>query len=371
MLRNILILCPIYAPYGGGGGQYFPLLVDNLKKIQMFNRIVVVTEYHRKHKLIEEEESVTIFRIIPRRDSLENKLFLYSVFSFLCAYSIIVLVIPILAIYYRINIVQFTRYYYPPIFVLCYFLRKILNIKIIMDIRTNAENDSVFSRSFGVNSYLSISTNISKQLKRASVDDSKIVEIPNVIEFSHKENLPLHDAVVDELLGENLNQFMLFVGQLIERKSIFEVLEAFKLYRQIDPTVDLVLIGRDMYDLQSKGYMEASDGIIFLGEQSREVVLAFIRRSSLVLQPSKLEGVSRVALEALYYKKKVLLPNCVDEFVQSNPQFVVRENTSKEIFFKMKELMAHDIKPTYDLNVHSPSLHREKLLKMYEKVLIE
>ena len=33
---------------------------------------------------------------------------------------------------------------------------------------------------------------------------------------------------------------MLFVGQLIERKSIYEILEAFKLFRQVDPSTQLV-----------------------------------------------------------------------------------------------------------------------------------
>ena len=69
-----------------------------------------------------------------------------------------------------------------------------------------------------------------------------------------------------------------------------------------------------MYDLKSEGYLERSNGVVFLGEQSREVVLAFIRRATLVLQPSKPEGVSRVALESLHYGKKIPLPNCVDEF---------------------------------------------------------
>ena len=106
MNKNILILCPIYAPYGGGGGQYFPLLVHNLNKIKFFNKIVVVTEYHNRHKLIEESEEATIFRIIPKRDSLENKSFIYSVLSFFCAYTIICLALPILAFYYQIELIH-------------------------------------------------------------------------------------------------------------------------------------------------------------------------------------------------------------------------------------------------------------------------
>ena len=369
MRNNILILCPIYAPYGGGGGQYFPLLVNNLKKTQIFNKIVIVTEYHNSHKLIEVSERATIFRIIPKRDSLENKSFIYSVFSFLCAYTIILLMVPILAFYYRVSIFQFTRYYYRAVFLVCYFLRSICKIKTVMDIRTSAERDMLFAKSFGVDAYLSISENITKQLIKSRVDKTKIFQIPNVIEFPNEEPSLLQDNVVDELLGEG--QFMLFVGQLIERKSIFEVLGAFKLYRAINPGIRLVLIGRDMHDLKSKGLLETSDGIVYLGEQSRELVLAFIRRSSLVLQPSKLEGISRVALESLYYGKKILLPNCIDEFVRSNPHFVPKENTVESIFEKIKELMVSDASPIYDLDIHNPVSHRKKLSQMYRNILID
>lgn len=367
--RSILILCPIYAPYAGGGGQYFPLLVENISSLGVFTETVVVTEFHTKHAFIEKKENLTILRILPRRDSLENKSLTYSVFSFICTYLFIILIIPFLILYYRVSVFQFTRYYYRPIFILCSFLSNVFKTITIMDIRTNVEKDSIFRNAFGVDVFLSMSNNIKRQLKRANVDESKIVEIPNVIKFNDSVVEADDDQIIDKFLKGNEKRFLLFVGQLIERKSILEVLEAFKSFRYREKSHFLVLIGRDMLDLESQGLLKISDGVIFLGEQPREVVLAFIRKSTMVLQPSKIEGVSRVSLEALRYGKKVLLPNCVDEFVTSNPAFVTETNSAEDIYRKILEIMNSDKHPVYNVDVHSPAIHTKHLSKLYGNVL--
>ena len=63
-------------------------------------------------------------------------------------------------------------------------------------------------------------------------------------------------------------------------------------------------------------------GAFYLGELDRRLVLWFMAKSGLVLQPSKIEGIPRVTLEALYLKKKVVMASCVPEFVSSDPSFV-------------------------------------------------
>ena len=366
--QSILILCPIYKPYAGGGGQYFPLLVKNIASLNLFKRVIVLTEYHKYHSIVENESGIILIRCLPKRDSLEDKSLLYSVISFLVTYLMILFLVPVLIILFKVSIFQFTRYYYLPLFFLSWFIQNILGAKVILDIRTNVERDYIFKKMFGVNIYLSISKNITEQLIRAGKRSDQITEIPNVIEFDKKNSLASDLDIIKMHLSKDQKKYILFVGQLVDRKSIKEALDAFKDYRADNPLSYFVIIGRDMYNLESKGLLKKTDGIIYLGEQPREVALAFIRQSSLILQPSKMEGISRVSLEALKYNKMVLLPNCVDEFVSSNPSFTVKHNTAREILSKIYELLESKDKPIYDVSIHHPEYHKQRLLELYKSL---
>ena len=51
LVPSIILVCPVYRPYAGGGGQYFPILIDSLLKLNKFKKVLILTEYHSKKKI--------------------------------------------------------------------------------------------------------------------------------------------------------------------------------------------------------------------------------------------------------------------------------------------------------------------------------
>ena len=88
-MHRFLLICPIYEPYAGGGGQYFPYLRNSILMQCGFYSIDVITEYHSSKPTIERDPKGVIYRVLPKRDSKENKTYIYSVLSFILTYAIL------------------------------------------------------------------------------------------------------------------------------------------------------------------------------------------------------------------------------------------------------------------------------------------
>ena len=144
-MHRFLLICPIYEPYAGGGGQYFPYLRNSILMQCGFYSIDVITEYHSSKPTIERDPKGVIYRVLPKRDSKENKTYIYSVLSFILTYAILSFFLIFLTFYRRYDTLQFTRYYRSFFYSFLRLLKNIRTIKIYCDLRATVGNFDVLN----------------------------------------------------------------------------------------------------------------------------------------------------------------------------------------------------------------------------------
>ena len=367
-MYKALLLIPIYEPYAGGGGQYFPLLRNRIMTKCDFSQIDVLTEYHPERPLLEDTEIGRIYRILPRRDSKSGKSNIYFVSSFILSYFIMFFATIFLVVREKYNILLFTRYYRRFFYLYLYFLKRSTNIKIVCDLRATIDDITVYRGLDVCELVICNSLAVFEQAQAVPSIKKKCVLVTNPINFIEpnerfKENFLT--LVNDHKVPQ---KYLLFVGQLLERKSIWEVLKAYHHAKLRISGVGLVIIGRNMMDNGILKYIDDT-GAIYLGEQPRDVVAWFLRGSEMVLQPSKVEGIPRVSLEALYLKRKVLLARCVPEFVTSDPSYVAFDLGTKELSKLMTDCLVRRDLPIYDVSVHKVENSIPKYREAFGSVL--
>ena len=134
-MRKCLLLCPIFEPYAGGGGQYFPFLRTAILPKCAFSSVDVITEYHHGLPIISTDDNGKIYRILPCRDSKENKTLFYNVWSFMMTYLVITVLVLILTLKNKYSDFVFTRYYRKPFYKFLAVTKRIFNVNIICDLR--------------------------------------------------------------------------------------------------------------------------------------------------------------------------------------------------------------------------------------------
>lgn len=368
-MKNILVCCPVYSPHAGGGGQYFPLLVSQLLSFDMTNKIVVLTEYHPNEKFYTFENNTHVYRLLPQRDTKVDKTKIYSIISFFVTYAMFYLLMPVLMMKYKVNIIHYTRYLRIPFYLLMATLKNIFKVKIILDMRTTVESDECITSLFGYSSMISNSMGVFNQMSLLQVPNNKNFFVPNPIKFPERFKANEAASIIHHLGIDDDMPYLLFVGQLLERKSIIEVIDAFNIFVKKYPDFHLVLVGRNMVGELIEEKINKNKNIIHIKPVPREKVVALMQLAEMIVQPSRVEGIPRVSLEALSLGKKVLLPPCVPEFVSKNEIFSIKHVTTSEIVNAMFRIYETNDVPKYDLSVHNPSESLKVLHDVYIKTL--
>jgi glycosyltransferase involved in cell wall biosynthesis len=363
--NKVLVVCPVYSPHAGGGGQYFPLVSSQLSSFKNIFNVIVLTERHPLESFHSVENGIDIYRVLPQRDTLENKNKFYYVYSFIWTYILLYILIPYFVIIKRVTIIHYTRYLTRPFYLLTWLMQKILNTKVVLDMRTTVESNSCIEKLFGYDIIISNSLGVFQQMKAIGVDEKKHSLVPNPV------NLPklVGKGDLEKIAPGVKPPFFLFVGQLLERKSISETLEAFALFQKEFSDFSFIVVGRNMLGNSIENRMGTIKNVSYLGALDRGQVLELMVLSEAVLQPSKVEGIPRVTLEALALGKKVLLPPCVPEFIQDNALFSIQSVSIEEIFKALKRIAKTDQLPTYDLSIHHPENSKKFLLDIYSTLL--
>jgi glycosyltransferase involved in cell wall biosynthesis len=368
LLKNILLCCPVYSPHAGGGGQYFPLLCKNMLSVGIAKNIYVLTEYHPERSRFSNEQGVSIYRLLPQRDTNTDKSRLTSIITFIWTYIIFFSFIPFMVLSKKIDVLHYTRYLRVPFYSLTFIMLKLFKTKIVLDMRTTVEDDACIENLFGYTVMISNSMGVHQQMQKLGVSDITNKHVPNPVELPLPSNIDTVEKSVKEMLGDKFAPYLLFVGQYLERKSIDETLDAFSEFCKTNSEFHLVLVGRNMMGERLAQKILSLPNVISLGPLPRENVLALMQLSEAVLQPSKVEGIPRVSLEALALGKKVLLPPCVPEFIKSNEVFCISEVTSVEILNAIERIVATSTLPNYDLSIHDPFSSFKALTTVYESM---
>ncbi len=108
--------------------------------------------------------------------------------------------------------------------------------------------------------------------------------------------------------GLDKNNYIVTVSRLVRHKGIHYLIEA---YKQLETDKKLVIVGStaytDDYVRQLKKMAKGNDKIIFTGNQSGRTLKELFSNAYLFVQPSESEGLSIALLEAMAYRRGLLL----------------------------------------------------------------
>ena len=133
---------------------------------------------------------------------------------------------------------------------------------------------------------------------------------------------------------ENNIKNILFIGRLVEKKGILELLESFSSFYQINQSYNLIIAGYGALENEIKDYIlknEFGDFIKVLGKVNDEQKKYLFDHSEILVVPSiktndDTEGMPVVILEGLYYEKILLVSQ------YTNPYSVINHKENGFIF---------------------------------------
>lgn len=141
-----------------------------------------------------------------------------------------------------------------------------------------------------------LSPALMEDVKKIGVPDKKVQYIQNGVDLSEVE---AQDAERNQVLKSKKNKRIGFIGQMISRKNIFDILDIFQNIAERHDDVELVLLGDGDQRPQLEEYSQSlsnKDRIHFLG--FRDDRLDYLQSLDLFVMTSTLEGIPRCLMEA-------------------------------------------------------------------------
>lgn len=141
-------------------------------------------------------------------------------------------------------------------------------------------------------------------LVETHIDPQKISVIYEGVEKGNALIVGIHPYVL-ERYGLIDHRYVLFVGTVQPRKNLVALIEAFARLRVARPDLKLVIAGQTGWDysevLRAPTRLGISDGVVFSGRVSDEVLRSLYLGALVYVQPSLTEGFGLPAIEAMRY----------------------------------------------------------------------
>lgn len=347
-LGTIHIFCPIYEPHPGGGGTYFPLLARYMARHANTH---VYTEGHPHHAIRETDATLSVWRVFLRRDTLPNKSLLNSA----CRYGANSLIF--FALLLRLLCLQgpatliFTRNYHAHYLAGLRVLKWLKpSVFMVNDIRTEFPAELVELDLGFFDLSLSNALSTEHQLSRhPNLKGRRHAHLKNMV------TLPTPATTRKPALDVQAGQYTLFCGTLSKRKSVDVVVPVMKALHGSHGLLP-ILIGRPA-DFSPEWLATQMQGTPFIyREHMPHAELTWLEQhAALVLLPSRLEGLPRVAIETLCFHGHIVLPPCCPEF--SDGLDVATLNTDTVLSKSLERLQQEYT--SYDVSQHDPEVGLE------------
>lgn len=154
---------------------------------------------------------------------------------------------------------------------------------------------------------------------------------------------------------KNINKInFIFVGQLIKRKSIIEIIEAFKILIQKFPNCNLNIIGTGPFKNLCKKEAKKTNQIKFYNFKNQNFIKKKLFESHVFLQPSKYDGWSVATMQGMNAGLAIIgtsKTNCIFDNIKHKSNGYICEASSNSIlkgmlFYCMdkKKLKKHMVK---------------------------
>lgn len=158
------------------------------------------------------------------------------------------------------------------------------------------------------------------------------------------------------------NNYMLFLGRLVDYKGIKTLMSAFK----INPAFNLKIIGDGPLAEEVRGVVSSYDNVEWTGRIKKDLVLEAIKNSSFLIFPSECyENMPLVIIESFAFSKPVLASNlgAVKEFVIDGINGILFEpGNALDLSEKISYLFSHN-KERIEMGKNANKFYHERFDK--------
>ena len=248
----------------------------------------VITFYHPDAPIVSSDGRCTIYRVIPKFESLP------AVLRVLIEAPIAFLIASLVCLRERINVAHVhAASFATPGFTLAALLG---SVPIIYDCR-----DEMFPPPLvkigRTPLWFSCGSNIDSILIENGIPAGKIVRIP-VINPPYVSEYATNST--DHMHSENESFTIAFIGRLLKSKGIHLLIESFAEFVAHHPDAQLTLAGDDPNDTATRliEKYELSGSVNFVGEIPHRAAIEQLAEADVLVLPSTSEGMPRVIIEA-------------------------------------------------------------------------
>ena len=157
----------------------------------------------------------------------------------------------------------------------------------------------IFEETFTIPKVVLYLTEAEKRFVQNKFENENIYSDVIGVGIDINENVP--DMSLEEIFGIK-DEYVVYIGRIDESKGCKEMFEYFLEYKKIyNSNLKLVLAGKSAMEIPK------NKDIVTLGFVSEDEKVNLIRKSKLLILPSKFESLSLSTLEAMYLKVPVLL----------------------------------------------------------------
>lgn len=192
------------------------------------------------------------------------------------------------------------------------------------------------------NDFIVYGTRAKNYLMTFGVDKSKINIFFNSIDVDYFQNKIIKFTDIDrrnlkKIIGIKTKKIILFNGQLIERKGIFNLLNAFKTYQEKDNDISLLIIGTGKEEEKIKRIIQRENvkNIFFTGFIPYKELYKYYAISDVLILPSKEEVWGLVVNEAMACGLPVITTrqtgSSVDLVEENRNGIIINTGTPKNI----------------------------------------
>jgi len=214
------------------------------------------------------------------------------------------------------------------------------------------------------NDFIAYGTRAKEYLTSFGANPENIQIFYNTIDieyFSEKSKNFTEKKTLKRKLGVETNKIVLFSGRLIEMKGIFEMINGFKKYFDIDNDISLLIIGTGPDEEKLKKYIRDKqiENIFFTGFVQYEDLYKYYSISNVLLFPSRQDIWGLVINEAMACGLPVITTKetgaSVDLIEEEKNGYIIKSNNFSEI--------TKAIKKVFDNGLHNKNNSWETIQK--------
>ncbi len=351
---RLLIVTPLLPPAPGGGGIYTKLLANGLVENYSCSKVIVATEEfpgQPKHELLR-SGTIEFRRIYPYRAGTSRKT--------ICSYwnyfiqNVRLMGLPWLIHSQKIDVVLFhsSLLYHPGVSAqLCRWSATLSHVRWIADVRDPRLPPHKFSVLYPFDAVIACSENVRQHLGIDKQLSSKVHLVPIPAEV-----VPPDEALRTSILarfGLESHGYVFSSSGIVCLKGIDDSIEAVRLARQKDPSIRLVVVGKDR-DRRPHHDAAEREGILrYLGIVDHATSLSLAAEAIADLNLSRVDSMPRGSLESLLVGTPILVPKGIPELERCCSEAVVDTADHGAVARRILQLKRSRLVPRYDTSQHA------------------